>query len=63
MDGIAAALELTQMAEDMLRQRLRREHPDIGEREIEREVRAWYERRPGAELGDAAGRPRIITGT
>jgi len=47
--------ELIDVAERMLRQRLRRELPDISEQAMEARVSAWYERRPGAELGDGEG--------
>jgi hypothetical protein len=42
---------------DLMRQRLRREHPDDGSEEIERRITAWLQQRPGAEHGDAEGRP------
>lgn len=42
----------------MMRARLRREHPDAGDREIDALVRAWLRTRPGAEHGDAPGRLR-----
>jgi hypothetical protein len=57
VDRIRVALELTQLAEQMLRQRLRRTRPDLDDSAIEREVDAWYMARPGAEHGDAFGRP------
>jgi hypothetical protein len=50
------ALELYEAGEAMMRQRLRREHPHLSEREIEARLMAWLMERPGAELGDAAGR-------
>jgi hypothetical protein len=51
------ALELFQAGEEMMRQTLRRRHPDLGETEIEARLVAWLRERPGAELGDAPGRP------
>lgn len=57
MERVRIALELTQLAEQMLRQRLRRIRPDLDDDAIEREVDAWYMKRPGAEHGDAIGRP------
>jgi hypothetical protein len=57
MERILVALELTQLAEEMLRQRLRRTRPELDDDAIEREVDAWYLQRPGAEHGDAVGRP------
>ncbi|HEV7671359.1 MAG TPA: hypothetical protein VGS22_22805 [Thermoanaerobaculia bacterium] len=50
-------LELFELGEAMLRQKLRRKHPLAGEAEIEAHVREWLERRPGAEHGDGVGRP------
>ena len=57
---VQTALELLAMGEAMLRQRLRRENPSMTDEEIESEVRAWYERRSGPELGVATGRRREI---
>ena len=56
-ERFVVALELTELAEDMLRSRLRRTHPEYTAADIEREVDAWYAHRPGAEHGNAAGRP------
>jgi Rv0078B-related antitoxin len=52
------ALDLFELGEKMLRQSLRRKHPDASEAEIEAAVAEWRLRRPGAELGDAPGRLR-----
>jgi Rv0078B-related antitoxin len=41
----------------MMRQNLRRRHPDASEEEIESRLRAWMSHRPGAEHGDGVGRP------
>lgn len=51
------ALELYELGEQMLRQKLRRQRPEADEAEIDEQVSAWLRRRPGAELGDAEGRP------
>jgi hypothetical protein len=61
-DGAAAerfelALELCELAERMLREKLRRAHPQRSEAEIEAMIDAWFMERPGAEHGDAEGRP------
>jgi hypothetical protein len=50
-------LALFEMGETMLRQKLRRKHPEASAAEIEAHVREWLARRPGAEHGDAVGRP------
>ena len=41
---------------EMMRQTLRRDHPDLADQEIEARLRAWLRERPGAEFGDALGR-------
>jgi hypothetical protein len=51
------ALELFELGESMLRQRIRREKPDASDAYIERKIREWLSHRPGAEHGDAPGRP------
>jgi hypothetical protein len=50
------ALELADLAERMVRARLRREHPDWTEDELERALLEWLHERPGAVQGDADGR-------
>lgn len=57
MERIRVALELTELAEQMLRQRLRRTRPELDDEAIEQAIDAWYMQRPGAEHGDAEGRP------
>jgi hypothetical protein len=49
------ALELADLAERMVRARLRREHPGCSEEELDARVLAWLHERPGAEHGDAEG--------
>lgn len=51
------AMDLYELAESMLRQKLRREHPECDEATIDAMVVAWRLRRPGAELGDSVGSP------
>jgi hypothetical protein len=53
---LRVALELFETGVEMKRQKLRRDHPDLLEDEIEARVAAWLRERPGAEFGDAAGR-------
>lgn len=50
-------LALFELGEAMLRQKLRRKSPQASEAEIDIQVRAWLDRRPGAEHGDGVGRP------
>jgi hypothetical protein len=54
---LRTALDLSAMGESMRRAQLRREHPEATDDEIEAMVIAWLETRPGAEHGDAWGRP------
>ncbi|PYM59884.1 MAG: hypothetical protein DMD79_16835 [Candidatus Rokuibacteriota bacterium] len=51
------ALDLFETGEALMRQRLRQEHPALTEAEIEARLLEWLQHRPGAEFGDAAGRP------
>jgi Rv0078B-related antitoxin len=50
-------LALFELAEAQMRQRLRRQHAGASDEEIDGRVQAWLLRRPGAEHGDAVGRP------
>lgn len=54
-DHLEDALELADLAERMVRARLRREHPGWSEDELDARVLAWLHERPGAEHGDAEG--------
>ncbi|MGQ0773855.1 MAG: hypothetical protein ACT4NY_05475 [Pseudonocardiales bacterium] len=56
-DRFRAALELYEVGEHMLRQRLRRERPDASAQDIDAKIAAWLQRRPGAEHGDHPGPP------
>jgi hypothetical protein len=51
--------DLYQTAKDLMEQNLRRRHPDAGEEEIARRLRAWLHHRPGAEHGDVSGPFRV----
>ncbi len=51
------AFDLYEMAEQMMRQNLRRRNPGASEQEIDQGIREWLHRRPGAEHGDGVGRP------
>jgi len=50
-------LALFEVAEAQMRQRLRRQYTGASEEEIDAKVQAWLLHRPGAEQGDALGRP------
>ncbi len=56
-EKLRIAFALIDVAERMIRQRLRRESPAISEQVLEERVGAWYARRPGAEFGDGVGIP------
>jgi len=56
-EKLRMAFSLIEVAERMLRQRLRRESPDISDETLAERVGAWYARRPGAEFGDGVGIP------
>ena len=56
-ERLRLALEMFGAGEAMMRQKLRREHPDETDAEIEGRLIAWLQHRPGAEAGDAVGRP------
>jgi hypothetical protein len=51
------ALDLFRTGEEMMRRKLRREHPDPSNDEIEARLLQWLQERPGAEFGDATGKP------
>ena len=54
---LRAALELFETGIAMMRQKLRREHPEWSDAQLEARLGQWLQDRPGAEHGDAAGRP------
>jgi len=49
------ALELAELAEEMMEQSLRRLHPNASDAELERWLVEWLGERPGAPGGDAPG--------
>lgn len=56
-EKLRAALELHDVGVELMRQNLRRRHPDASEKEIDDLLADWLRTRPGAEHGDAEGRP------
>jgi hypothetical protein len=54
---LRTALDLCELGESMRRMQLRRKHPDATDQQIESLLVAWLRTRPGAEHGDAWGRP------
>lgn len=57
-ERLRIAFDLFDLGEKLMEQRLRRLHPDAGKEKIQAMLRRWLETRPGAEHGDACGRPR-----
>lgn len=51
-----AALDLADLAVEMVELRVRRERPELSDQEVQRLVAAWRRERPGAASGDAEGR-------
>lgn len=56
-EKIRLALDLFATGEALMRQQLRRRHPDWTEARLRRGLLEWLRTRPGAEKGDAARRP------
>jgi hypothetical protein len=50
-------LDLFDAGVRLMRQNLRRRHPEADEQEIDRKLVSWLRERPGAEHGDSPGRP------
>lgn len=58
-EKLYAALELHDAGVALMRQNLRRRNPDASADEIDALLTAWLRTRPGAEYGDAVGRPAV----
>jgi hypothetical protein len=56
-ERLRLALDLFAAGEALMRQNLRRRFPEASAAEIEERLAAWLSERPGAEFGDAEGRP------
>jgi hypothetical protein len=59
-EKLRTALEMYGLGESILREKLRRTHPEASAAEIEAKVWEWLAQRPGAEHGDAPGRLRKL---
>lgn len=57
VERFRAALDLADLAEEIMRANLRRRHPAATAEEIEDLLTHWYAQRPGAEHGDGEGIP------
>lgn len=55
------ALDLFATGEEVMRQRLRRLHPEWTDSGVDAEIGKWLRDRPGAQSGDAVGRPLDFT--
>jgi hypothetical protein len=54
--ALSATFDLFDTGVKLMRQNLRRQHPELAEAEIDRLLGEWLRHRPGAEAGDAVGR-------
>lgn len=52
------AFDMFDAGVSLMRARLRRLHPGASDEQIDGLIRVWLRTRPGAEHGDAVGRPR-----
>ena len=57
VEAFRTTLDLFQTGVDLMRQNLRRRHPETSDEDIDRLLHAWLVERPGAESGDCPGRP------
>ncbi len=55
-DAFRTTLDLFNTGLDLMRQNLRRTHPQANQEEIDDRLRQWLRERPGAESGDCPGR-------
>lgn len=55
--ALRTTFELFETGVALMRQNLRRRHPGLADAEIDRMLADWLHHRPGAEHGDAVGRP------
>ncbi|MCB1252666.1 MAG: hypothetical protein M9891_00850 [Austwickia sp.] len=55
-ERLLMALEMADLGEQMVRSRIRREHPDLEEAGVQEAIARWRRDRPGAPHGDYPGR-------
>ena len=55
-DAFRTTLDLFETGVDLMRQNLRRNHPEASDDQIEMLLLHWLRERPGAESGDCSGR-------
>ncbi len=58
-ERLRLALDLFRTGEEMMRQKIRRDHPGLSAFAVEARLVQWLRERPGAEHGDALGRPGV----
>lgn len=56
-ERLRIALDLAGVGEQMMRTRLRREHPEYDDAMLEAAMIRWMQDRPGAPVGDHPGPP------
>ena len=56
VEAFRTTLDLFQTGFELMRQNLRRRHPEAADEDIERLLQVWLLERPGAESGDCSGR-------
>jgi hypothetical protein len=56
-----ATLDLFETGLGVMRQNLRRAHPEATDAEVDRRLRQWLQQRPGARWGDCVGRPLDVS--
>jgi hypothetical protein len=59
-EKLRLAFEMHELGCQMMRQNLLRQFPNETDEARERRFVAWLQTRPGAEHGDAVGRPRPV---
>ena len=62
VEKLGLALDLFESGVDVMRHNLYRKYPSETRDEIEERLLEWLRTRPGAEHGDAVGRPRAPGG-
>lgn len=56
-ERLRTAFELHEAGVEMMRQTLRQKHPEADDSELDAMLARWLRERPGAESGDAEGKP------
>lgn len=60
-EKLRLAFDLFEAGVDLMREKLRRERPDLPQEGIDRLLAEWLSTRPGATHGDGEGRPRKLS--